>query len=214
MPELVASRVFIDTGDTFRIRNDWTPDFPGKTRTGKDLVIPPLTPGGKGWNILPGKTALVPWRVIQIWWGDPRSRYGGRWEKFHDSYEKGYIAPREEVIRQLGVLYGSYAADVDALLATEWPRGHDEYGQETKVVPHPVSIQTEDGTPIVPACFDRGGEHIFGFVNTDSEDLNDEVAYRNHLERQITELNARLDAFTAAKHDVPVDEGAKTTAKR
>jgi hypothetical protein len=191
------SATTIDTGEIFRLRND---------STDTELVIPALSPGGRTWTVAPGKSALVPFEVIRVWWGDPRSR-PEQYTKFSDSKERGWINKREDEIRRLGVLYGSYSTDVDSLLNPDYPRGHVEYGSP-KRVPHPISVQTEAGETVVPACFDTSGTAVYGAVRTDSEDLNDQVAYQAHVERQLDTLReelARLKGDQGMADDAGVD---------
>jgi hypothetical protein len=193
--------VAIDTGDIFRLRND------SKDR---DLVIP-ATLTYKQYVVPPGKTALVPFEVIRVWWGDPRCR-PQVYTRFRDSgipngQPAGVVNKREEEIRRLGVLYGSYCTDVDTLLSPDYDRGSAHYG-EPKVVPHPVSIQTENGDPVIPACFDRSGENVYPVVNTSVEELTDEVAYRQYLERRLDEMKSELNRISGSD-DAEVDAGAR-----
>jgi hypothetical protein len=76
-------------------------------------------------------------------------------------------------------------------------------------VPHPISVQTEAGEPIIPACFDLTGEAVYGAVRNDSQDLNDQVVYREHLEKRMDEMAAELRSLQGvsdpddAEVDVP-----------
>lgn len=191
------SKVIIDTGEVFRLRND------SETETLK------LSLGRRTWTIEPGSTALVPFEVIRVHWGDPRSRpnvYG----KFSDSLEKGWINKREDEIKRLGVMYGSYANDVRTLNDPEWPTHDIHYGTE-KNVPHPVSVQTERGATVILPAFDEGGEAVHAGVRNESEDLNDQVQYREHLERQLDEIREELAkvAGRSAPDDTEVDIPAR-----
>lgn len=187
----------IDTGDIFRLRND---------STDADLVIEPSLLH-KGYRIAPGRTGLVPFDIIRIWWGDPRSRWHV-YTKFSDSKESGWVNKREDEIRRLGVLYGSYANDVATLLEPEHGRGSPHYG-EPKRVPHPVSVQTESGESIVPACFDLGGDQVFPAVYNKSEEITDEVAYRQYLEKRLDEMKAELNRLSEPADDAEVDRAGK-----
>lgn len=191
-----ASKTVIDTGETFRIRNDHETE-PLDVSLGK-----------RTWHVEPGKTALVPFEIIRIWWGDPRCRTGV-FTKFADSKESGYINKREEEIGRLGVLYGTYANDVETLLNPEWPPGDSRYGVEPRRVPHPISVQTEGGDRVIPCCFDLTGEAVYGAVRNDSEDLNDQVVYREHLETRLDEIQAELRSLQGVSDpdDAEVDAG-------
>jgi hypothetical protein len=187
------SKTVIDTGEVFRLRND------SETETLK------LSLGRRTWTIEPGSTALVPFEVIRVHWGDPRSRTGV-YGKFSDSLEKGWINKREDEIKRLGVMYGSYANDVATLLEPEWPT-HDVHYGTPKVVPHPVSVQTERGQPVILPAFDTGGEAVHAGIRNESENLNDEVQYREHLERQLDEIREELAKVSgrSAPDDTEVD---------
>ena len=191
----------IDTGDIFRLRND------SKDET---LVIPAsLT--YKQYTIPPGKTALVPFEPIRVWWGDPRCK-PEIMTRFRDSSipngaPRGFINKREDEIRRLGVLYGSYASDIDSLLDPEFQRGSPHFG-EPKRVPHPVSIQTESGEKIVPLCFDREGT-VYPAIDNSDESLTDEVAYRTYLEKRMDEMREELNRVSGRSDDAEVDAGTR-----
>lgn len=175
----MAAGTVIDTGETFRIRNDH-PTEP--------LV---LEHGKRKFRIEPGKSGLVPFEIIRVWWGDPRAREG-RYEKFADSYEAGYVNMREKEITRLGILYGTYSTDVGQLNDPEWPVGDARRGIVPKRIPWPVTVTTEAGERIVPAGLDLTGEDIYPAVRAESEDLNDEVQYRDHLTSRIDQLTEKL----------------------
>lgn len=183
-----ASSVVIDTGEMFRLRNDH-PD--------ESLVV---THGKRRFTIAPGQTALVPFEVIRVNWGDPRSR-PGEFRKFSDSLEDGWVNKREAEIARLGVHYGSYAADVDTLLDPEWPLGDKRRGIVPKRVPWPVSVATEGGDIIVPACFDRAGDAVYGLIADETQNLDDQVQYREHLERRFDEMKAEIARLRGIEND-------------
>jgi hypothetical protein len=190
------SSVVIDSGETFRLRND----HPSETLTVKL--------GKRSYTIEPSRSALVPFELIRIWWGDPRSRPNVM-VKFSDSLESGYVNTREGEIQRLGVAYGSYVADVVSLNDPEWPINDPQYGRVPKRTPWPVTVTTETGVEIVPACFDLTGEAVYATVKDDSRDLNDQVQYREHLEARIDKLSEELrravgnDEADEAGVDVP-----------
>lgn len=187
------SSILIDSGDTFIVTNE-----------GDDPIDRAVY--NRRFRIEPGKLALVPFDFIRIYWGDPRSRQGV-FTPFCDSREKGWVNKRELEIVRLGVLYGSYAGDVATLLAEDWPRASPLGATGSpKRIPQSIQIRNQAGDEIVPPCFDRTGEMVYGTVKTDSTDLSDEVAYRSHLERQIDELKSRLDNLApVGGSDVEVD---------
>lgn len=188
----------IDTGDNFRLRNDHETE---------DLKV---GLNGRTYRVAPGKSAIVPFELIRLYWGDPRSRTGV-YTKFSDSGGRGYVNQRELEINRLGNLYGSFAGDQADLVDPEWSRGHARAG-EIKHTPWPVSIQSEAGETIVPACFDETTERVYHSVQTESEDLNDQVAYQAHLEKRFDELKEELRQVRgdrAAADDAEVDIPAR-----
>jgi hypothetical protein len=58
------SSVIIDTGDVLRLRNDHP--------TEPCVVVHK----GRRYSIDPGRSAIVPFELVRIWWGDPRARTG------------------------------------------------------------------------------------------------------------------------------------------
>ena len=192
------SQVTIDSGDTFRLRND----HPSETLS---LVL-----GKRRFTVAPGKSALVPFELIRIWWGDPRAR-PGQFTKFSDSKEAGYINKREAEIARLGVLYGSYVADVVSLNDPEWPPQDPQYGRVPKRTPWPVTIHDESGQEIIPCGLDLEGDAIYQGIAAESENLDDQVMYRQHLERELDSVKERLDTLGAAgrSDDAEVDAPAR-----
>jgi hypothetical protein len=180
------SKVVLDSGDVLRVLNDDTVPFVG-------------TYAGRTYEIAPKQTALVPFGMVCLYWGDPRSRpqVVGR---FNDSFEKGSIPKREKEINRLGVKYGVYTQDIELLNADEWPANHQNAG-EPKGRPVRVKVQTENGAPVIPACFDTKGERVYGAVRKDSEDLNDEVLYRQHLENELDAIKERLRQIAPTEAD-------------
>lgn len=193
MATATASSVIIDTGEMFRLRNDHETD------------TLELTHKRRLYSIVPGQTALVPFELVRIHWGDPRSRVG-EYRKFSDSLEDGYVNKRELELARLGVHYGSYASDAATLCDPDWPVGDRRRGVEPKHCPWPVTVGTENGDIIVPACFDFTGSEVYGMVANESTDLNDQVAYREHMERRFEELKAEMARLAGgATDDAEVD---------
>lgn len=183
----------IDTVEVFRLRNDSETD------------VLELSLNGRAFKVAPGRSALVPFELIRVYWGDPRSR-PGVFTKFSDGKERGWVNKREDEISRLGNLYGSFATSVDMLLDPEFPSSSDRYGHR-KHIPHPVSVKTESGDEIVLPCFDRGATRIYAAVQTDTVDLNDPVTYQRHLETRMDELRSELEDLRAgrAADDTTVD---------
>jgi hypothetical protein len=194
--------IILDTGDTFRIRND-----------DKERNLDVALPGSKkAWHIAPGDTALVPFEVIRYYWGDPRC-VEGRYQRYSDSGvpqgTKAWVNKREDEIERLGILYGSYSKSAADLIDPEYPMGHADWGTP-KRVPHSISVQTERGERIIPLCFQTADTEAAGAIRDDSEDLTDQVAYREHLETQLDEIRAQLaQVMGQGASDAEVDTGRK-----
>ncbi len=184
----------IDTGELLRVRNDH-PELPLVIRHQKRVI-----------TIGPGEVGLVPFEPIRVWWGDPRAR-AGVYVKFSDSLEKGYVNKREDEIRRLGVRYGSYASDVVSLNSPDWPPQDKRFNKVPKRTPWPITIQTQAGQPVVPCGLDMTGEDVYPAVRDDSEDLNDEVNYREHLEQELDRIKSVLARVTSGmvEDDAEVD---------
>ena len=187
----------IDSGDIFRLRND---------HPSEELVV---TLNKKAYRVAPGKVALVPFELVRVYWGDPRAR-PNIYVKFADSKERGWVNKRELEIARLGNLYGTFASDVAALNDPDWPIGDPRRGIQPRLVPWPVSVQTESGEPVIPCCFDESGERVYPAVNGETQDLNDQVAYREHLEQRLDEISLELRKVKGmedgddAEVDIPV----------
>ena len=77
-----ATPIRFDSGDSFRIVNE-------------DEHTITLTWAGKSWTVEPNGTAFVPFDVIRLHFGDPRSIMGHK-KVFHDSHGSGTIPPPRE----------------------------------------------------------------------------------------------------------------------
>jgi hypothetical protein len=187
----MASRTVLDSGDSLRLRNEHPTE---------DLIVPL---NKKAYRVAPGEVAIVPFELVRVYWGDPRSREG-IYTKFSDSKETGYVNKREDEISRLGNLYGSFAGDVDELCDPEWPATDSRYGKIPKLTPWPISVQTLEGKSVLPPCFDKSGEQVYGAVMVETEDLNDAATYRRHLENRLDDIQGELRRV--AGHDQETDD--------
>ena len=192
LKQATPSSTALDSADMLRIRND------------EDKVLD-LTFERRRYRVEPKETALVPFNLVCHFWGDPRSRFG-KYEKFSDSREKGWVPKREEELKRLGGKYGTYSEDLEVLNAEEWDQ-FSPFAGTTKARPHRVSIQTDDGRIVIPVCFDTSGEAVYPAIRNESEDLNDQVKYREHLEQEMDKLKEQMRALQgiAAPDDATVD---------
>ena len=90
--------------------------------------------------IEPGQIAFVPFNLVRIYFGDPRSIAGTR-RMFDDSTGKGTIPSRELEVTRLKTLYGVYGEDTLKL---------------EDVAPK-ITIKTTTGREILPPLYDRDG---------------------------------------------------------
>lgn len=170
----------IDTGDTFRITNvgDRTYTFVWNKRT---------------WRLQPTQSEFVPFDVIRLYFGDPRSIIGTS-KSYQDSRGKGEIAKREDEIERLAVLYGVYADGIHELM-TKAPA---------------CRITTANGDEIVMPIFDPTGATIPGETNpVDINNITDINAVVANLQEQINNLQRHRDNVRAngpnTTDDVEVD---------
>jgi hypothetical protein len=179
----------ISAEDTFLLKNEGTEPLPWKRFLcgGKDYL------GG----LEPGKTKQVPFDLIRIWFGDPRSVVGQQLEADYGGI-KGDIAPREHEIARLCQLYGVQEQAGQSTVDTMMARAPK------------VSIKTEDGSDILTPAQDPDGTQVYGHVKTDTEqyDVATMLAdYRNRIEQlekqQAAEKAGKRNDGADVKHDGP-----------
>lgn len=169
-----ADALKLDSGKMYFIQNNTTrplttPD--GRTPLLRWARIPyPLGPGDK---------ELVPFDVVCLYFGDPRSR-NGVVQKFRDSKGDGIIQSREAELSRISVLWGVYEQGVDSL---------------ANVIPD-VTISTLQNQEIIPACFDPYGEHSYGFEKSPIDTQQGAAAQLLALQEQMDQMKAMMDALT------------------
>jgi hypothetical protein len=63
----------------------------------------------------------------------------------------------------------------------------------------------------VPACFDDSGEAVYAALKNDREDLNDAVAYREHLEKRMDAMAEELRTLRGLEDgDDAVEDGPRS----
>jgi hypothetical protein len=124
-----------------------------------------------------GEAKLVPFDLVRVYFGDPRSVIGtfGRTESKKGVV--GDIPPREQEIRRLCVLYGVYDTHMDLL---------------PFAVPD-VRIETADGTEVVCPATDPEGKHIYGYAH-DTAEIHDVATQLQHMREQIKMLENQAKA--------------------
>lgn len=121
----------------------------------------------------PGEKVIVPWAVIALYFGDPRSQMDKVIEA-EDSQGIHKVPARGNELLRLSVYYGVYEQGVDSLAA---------------VIPH-VRITTLAGVEIIPPCFDPECEYMYGF-NKSTQKSGDVATLINNLQEQIDALKTQ-----------------------
>lgn len=165
---------------------------PGGGRIDLEQVEGPLPFGKFVWDgedylggLEPGQAKLVPFDLVRVFFGDPRSVPGvqGRTE---DKNGVGDIAPREHEIRRLATLYGLYDVSSDQLSAA---------------VPD-VTITTGDDVEVICPATDPEGKHSYGYER-DTAEVHDVATQLAKMREQIKmlETKAAAEAKRPAKND-------------
>jgi len=172
-----------------------------------DTIEGPLPSGKFVWDgvdylggMEAGDSRFVPFDVVRVYFGDPRSITSGG-QRFEDRRGNvGDIAPRPEETRRLGVLYGLY--DTDA-------------AKVCHMVPM-VSIHTADEEEIFCPATDPEGLHVYGHI-ADSAESYDLATTIEQLKMQVRMLEEAQKANTKkgddnSGKDVEVDGPRKRAA--
>lgn len=131
----------------------------------------------------PGQRAFVPFNLVRIYFGDPRSIPGSR-RMYKDSGGEGTIPTREFEVDRLKTLYGVYGEDK---LST--------YRKLEDTVPK-VTIQSTTGTTVITPAYDRTGELSKAYSAKSITDLNkveDIAAVIEQHERQLDQMRRLMD---------------------
>lgn len=164
-----GSQRVLDTGLQYQIRNNTD-----KRLTTGDGRTDLLRWNRIAYRLEAGETIFVPWPVIALYFGDPRSQHGKILEA-EDSQGKHIVPDRGNELLRLSVFYGTYEQNVDSL---------------ADVIPD-VTILTLDGEEIIPPCFDPDGEHIYGFQRS-TQKSQDVAVMLEELREQQKALEIRL----------------------
>jgi hypothetical protein len=159
----------IDSGDSFFIENH---------STDKTLEFQ--------WNrlvykIAPGMKKIVPFDVVALFFGDPRS-IAGRSVPYRDSRGPGMVPDRRVEVMRLSVRYGVYeqgAADIRAAIIEENRRlamlNEQSFRPVTALRDENfyARVTTLEGDEVIPPLFDHEGKHTYGFSvdNQKSDDI-------------------------------------------
>jgi hypothetical protein len=165
-----AADVVIDTGLHYRVRNNTD----SRLTTG-DGRTPLLRWDRIAYECSPGEEVVVPWPVIALYFGDPRSKHGIVGEAT-DSRGTHTVPARGDELLRLSVFYGVYEHNVDILSAR---------------IPD-VTIMTLDGKEIIPPCFDPDAEYIYGYERN-FQKSGDVATLIENLQDQIDSLKTQQE---------------------
>jgi hypothetical protein len=169
-----------------------TPSDSGGGHIDLEIVEGPLPEGRFLWDgedylggLVAGAAKLVPFDLVRVFWGDPRSVPGvqGRTE---DKRGIGDIPPREHEIRRLAALYGLYEVNAAKL---------------DLAVPD-VTITTGDDVEIICPATDPEGKHVYGYEH-DTAEVHDVATQLANMKAQIRLLEQAqtAEAKKGAKND-------------
>lgn len=126
---------------------------------------------------------IVPWAVIALYFGDPRSQMD-KIVKAEDSQGEHQVPMRPAELLRLSVFYGVYEQGVDAIAS---------------MVPD-VTISTLTGVEIIPPCFDPYGEHIYGFQRS-MQKSSDIATLMGQMQEELDELRSKYDSIQVLGQD-------------
>lgn len=142
----------------------------------------------------PGQRAFVPFNLIRIYFGDPRSIMSSR-RMFEDSTGKGTIPAREQEVNRLKTIYGVYGEDEQTL---------------TDVRPD-VEIKAVTGTTIYPPLYDRDGSRSNGLI---APMTVGDMANLEDLSAIIAQQQAQLNKLMQMQQSAAINETNDTTDVR
>lgn len=176
MPDVVlmprSSDTILDTGQHYFVQNN----------TDKRLTLPDgrtdlLRWARVAYRCEAGEKTIVPWPVIALYFGDPRSQMD-KIVKSEDSQGEHQVPMRPAELLRLSVFWGVYEQGVDVIAS---------------MVPD-VTISTLTGIEIVPPCFDPYGEHIYGHKRS-MQKSSDIATLMGQMQDELDELRQRYDSI-------------------
>lgn len=146
----------------------------------------------KEYKIGPNKKKFVPFQIIEVYFGDPRTTTFK--QHFKDNNMPHFLDTRESELKRLCTLYGV----------------HEQPHLLADVVPK-VEVYTADNEQLFPPAFDPDGRHKYGHPEdvTSSEDIRSELervrAMQERLETALeqTERIGGDNDGTAVSEDAP-----------
>lgn len=150
----------------------------------------------------PGQVAFVPFDLVRIYFGDPRSIPGSR-RMFEDSSGKGTVTAREKEVDRLKTLYGVYGENIK----TE----DGKYGKPGEkitledVVPK-VTIKRPTGLEIFTPAFDRDGTKSSAYGPQTVLDLSNVETLEAIVAKHEAEMMELKKLLQHRKENGPSDE--------
>lgn len=142
------------------------------------------------YNIAPGKKKLVPFEVVCLYFGDPRSMVGVI-QSYKDSTGSGKVPERYAEVQRMCVRYGVYeqgmediAASVEAMNMKLERDGFKPLRWENFA----ARITTIEGDHLIPPLFDHDGTSSNVQFNLDEENSQDLATIIQSMQRKIKEL--------------------------
>lgn len=167
----------------------------------------------KVYDIKPGHKKLVPFEVICLYYGDPRSR-AGMIQRYEDSTGTGQVPERMAEVQRLCVRYGIYEQGMDDIIgsmAAENEHLAKDGRRPLRDENLMVRIFTQDDDEIIPPLFDHTGMNAVSF--TVSKDTSQDLAtIVLDLQRRLGSAEAELEAMNERGDndaEIPVDEPAE-----
>jgi len=189
MPDTVLlprqSGTVLDTGQHYFVQNN----------TNKRLTLPDgrtdlLRWARVAYRCEAGEKVIVPWPVIALYFGDPRSQ-PDKIVTAEDSQGVHQVPMRMAELQRLSVFWGVYEQGIDII---------------ADMVPD-VSITTLTGTEIIPPVFDPYGEHIYGYQKS-MQKSSDIATLMSQMQEELDELRSKYDSIQIHGDndgEIPVD---------
>jgi hypothetical protein len=178
-------QLLLDSGDSFYIENH-NPE--------KSLEF---GWAGRTYHIGPMKKRLVPFDVVALYYGDPRSRVG-QILSFQDSTGSGQVPERHSEVKRLCIRYGVYEQGAGNIIESLAQRQQEErMAGRTPLRDEnlQVRITTDTGEEIVPPLFDHEGtlsRYEFTHGTTRSDDV---ATIIDNLTTRINQLEDQKNAL-------------------
>lgn len=159
---------------------------------------------GRLYGFPPGVAVHVPFEVVRLHWGDPRSGVAKTTAVSEDGREKIQINSRSDERQRLEVMYGVNAEILRRQIEGR-AMGREMPQVTLQQIAPKVSVMTVDGTPVDTVVSDPTGQNPVALpVDLSTPDaLNARVA---QMQQQLDSLMAQAAAATTHPDDADVPE--------